>query len=261
MSAVRRRDLQVLVRELLRPGWLGFLAMAVALSSWYAKGGWQFVLPVLALGAAVLLAWGSARHKVFRQQRLHRAWVEVKDRSGRLLEELRTARKHRVADLSDLPRNVCKVRDQLYLSLRKADLLLHEVAKSERGAAAPPAHLPPSGDPQAQELYRLADRHLAEYRRRYGALVSSAERTEAQAVVFVTMLDALRVQLLQHRLGRSAADPDTHEFMVAVTEAKMQLDAIDKTLEELELSPFPKTVSVVPEAPRESGGEAQEHQA
>jgi hypothetical protein len=259
MKSIRRRDAEVFLAEAARPTFL--VPLSLTLAAVTLRSGTAAGFAAVAWAVHLGLAWARSRKRLFRQVRLHRAWTEVEDRSARFLRELRTARKRQIADLSDLPRNVESVRRQLYLSLRRADILLFEVSKSESGRSGPPAHLPPSDDPQAQELYRLADRHLAEYRRRYSELVSSAERTEAQAVVFVTMLDSLRVQLLQHRLRRDASAPDTREFLEAVTEAKMQLDAIDRTLEELELSPFPKTLTVVPDAGPVLAEESEEDRA
>lgn len=259
MTSIRKRDTQLFLAEFARPVLLVPICLTVAGFAQGIAGLFGAAGAVLAVHAWA--AWSRSRKKLFRQVRLQRAWDDVRDRSKRLLRELRTARRTRIADLTDLPKNVEAVRRQLYFSLRRADILLHEVGRSENVRTGPPAHLPPSDDPQAQELYRLADRHLAEYRRRYSELVSSAARTEAQAVVFVTMLDSLRVQLLQHRLRRDAADPETREFLEAITEAKMQLNAIDKTLEELELSPFPKTVTVVPEAPPLPDDESEEQRA
>ena len=47
-------------------------------------------------------------------------------------------------------------------------------------------------------------------------------------------------------MGRETETP-TQEFLIALTEARMQLDSIDKALDELELTPFPKTISIIPE--------------
>lgn len=254
MNPITKRDLQAFLRELVQP--YRPIVCGVSAIVLFRTGvplPWLWLL--LVCGVVGFTAWNASKSKRFRNVRLYRAWLDVEDRHARLEKELKLSGRRRVASLTELPRSVGEVARQLYTSLRKADILAHEIGRSEGQYPGPPSNLPPSDDPQAQELYRLADRHLAEYKRRYGDLRASVERTEAQAVVFVTLLDSLRVQLLQHRLGRTAGDPETQAFLEAVTEAKMQLNAIDKTLEELELTPFPKTIVVVPPEPP-----AEEHQ-
>lgn len=248
MNSIVKRDLQVFTAELLKPlRLLLMIAVPAVFLGAHLPVAWP--LTVLAWACAAWNAWAASKSKRFRNLRMYRAWLDVVDRHARLSKELRLSSRRQIADLTELPVGVSRVAAQLYTSLRKADILAYEIGRSEGRNLGPPSHLPPSDDPQAQELYRLADRHLAEYSRRYSSLRASVERTEAQSVVFVTLLDNLRVQLLQHRLGRSGADLETQEFLEAVTEAKMQLNAIDKTLEELELTPFPRTVVVVPPDP------------
>ncbi|MCC6404211.1 MAG: hypothetical protein IT207_09410 [Fimbriimonadaceae bacterium] len=248
MNSIVKRDVQVFLAAWMRP--VRILAM-VAIPSFLFGIGVSFAWPITVVSYALiaLSAWQASKAKRFRNLRMYRGWLDVVDRHERLRKELNLASKRRIADLTELPLGVSRVAAQLYTSLRKADILAHEIGRSEGPNLGPPSHLPPSDDPQAQELYRLADRHLAEYSRRYANLRASVERTEAQAVVFVTLLDNLRVQLLQHRLGSPGSHLEAQEFLEAVTEAKMQLNAIDKTLDELELTPFPRTVVVVPPEP------------
>jgi len=245
VNSIVKRDVQVFLRALATPARI--LTM-IAIPAIFFGVGIPTAWPVTIISFA-LVAWSAlhaSKSKRFRNLRMYRGWLDVADRHERLRKELRLASRRRIADLTELPIGVSKVAAQLYTSLRKADILAHEIGRSEGPNHGPPSHLPPSDDPQAQELYRLADRHLAEYSRRYTNLRASVERTEAQAVVFVTLLDNLRVQLLQHRLGSPGSHLEAQEFLEAVTEAKMQLNAIDKTLDELELTPFPRTVVVIP---------------
>lgn len=258
MSPIARRNAAVFARELARPGCLLYVLLALILMSSLSGNVPVYALALIGAAVGAGLAWSRSTKRRFGNMRLARAWAQVADRSGRLTRELRNAKKRSIADLEDLPRNVVRVRRQLYVSLRTADLMLSEISRSERPGGSPEKPDLVSGDPQAQELYRIADKHLAEYRRRFAELVSSVERTEAQAAVFVSLLDSLRVQLLQHRLGRVSALPDTQEFLEAVTEAKMQLDAIDKTLEELALTPFPKILTYLPDDPVQPSAEVQE---
>jgi hypothetical protein len=111
----------------------------------------------------------------------------------------------------------------------------------------PPAPGIVTHDRQAQELYRIADKNIAEYRQRFQAVMAGVERTEAQAAVMTTTLDTLRIKMLGYRLVGRDPDAPTQEFLAALAEARMQLDSIDTALSELELTPFPKTITVMPE--------------
>jgi hypothetical protein len=76
------------------------------------------------------------------------------------------------------------------------------------------------------------------------------ERTEAQAAVFVTTLDTLRMKMLGHRVSGSANGLSNNEFLSALGEAKLQLEAIDKALDELEINPFgPASTVPIPPTP------------
>jgi len=80
-------------------------------------------------------------------------------------------------------------------------------------------------------------------------VMAGVERTEAQAAVFTTTLDTLRMKMLSYRLVGKETESPTQDFLAALTEARMQLESIDKALDELELTPFPRTVSIMPEVP------------
>ena len=53
--------------------------------------------------------------------------------------------------------------------------------------------------------------------------------------------------MLGYRLVGKDTETPTQDFLAALTEARMQLDSIDKALDELDLTPFPKTISIMPE--------------
>ncbi|MEJ5171286.1 MAG: hypothetical protein WHU10_09880, partial [Fimbriimonadales bacterium] len=116
----------------------------------------------------------------------------------------------------------------------------------------PPAWTAAPTDPQAKELYRIADRNIAEYRKLYDAVMAGVSRTEAQAAVFMTTLDTLRVKMLGYRLVDKSPEVPSQDFLEALGEARLQLDAIDKALEELDFSHLPKLIAV------ESGRSASE---
>jgi hypothetical protein len=131
----------------------------------------------------------------------------------------------------------------IYRALRRADLALREIQQSE--AMVSPSLMGNDrlvNDAQAQELYKVADRNIAEYTQHYKLAVAGVERAEAQCIVFSTTLDTLRIRLLNYSLAGRSPEAETKEFLNLVAEAKMQFSAIDKALEEIELMPFPETI-------------------
>jgi hypothetical protein len=54
--------------------------------------------------------------------------------------------------------------------------------------------------------------------------------------------------MLGHRLAGKTPELAHTEFLQALTEARMQLDSIDKALDELELTPFPGQSTALEEA-------------
>jgi hypothetical protein len=91
----------------------------------------------------------------------------------------------------------------------------------------------------------VAEKNVLEYERNYQELTGGIERTKAQASVFITTLDALRLKMLSYRhVGR---DPSlgSQDFLSALAEARAQLSAIDKALDEVDLSHYPTAVAYV----------------
>ena len=120
---------------------------------------------------------------------------------------------------------------------------------TERGMLnQPPTWTASSNDPQSRELYRLADKNIAEYRAQYAGVMAGVQRTEAQSAVFMTTLDTLRMKMIGYRLVGRSPEMASQEFLEALAEARMQLQSIDTALEELDLGHYPKTISVVPPA-------------
>jgi hypothetical protein len=244
MLDIEKRDRRLLLRELVRPA---PLAAAILL-------GWFFlaVLPfpqvlsvwLILSGAVAVLAMSRARKKRFRHSRFRALWEACEDRNSRLKEALNRLAKSGSAEFTELPKTVDGVKNNLYVALRRADELLHELTESE-GAflSAPGAVIPPPLDPQAKELFRVANLNNQEYRQRLREVMGMIERAEAQAAVYTSALDALRVKLLGMRLGPASNEESSRRFLETMTEARMQLDAIDKALDELELTPFPKTIT------------------
>ena len=231
LDEIRRRDIAVFGRELLRPSrslvWLGLIGVLVALVRGGLTAPWPFwaFLSLVVVGT-VWSAYRSSIGKRFRHTRMRLHWEVAQDRHTRFQAALQSLAKSRVAKLEELPTTIDATVQTLYRALRRADIVAHEVAASEGWLL---------GQPKPQ------------YRQHFQAVMASVERTEAQAAVFTTTLDTLRMKLLGYRLVGRETEAPTQEFLAALTEARMQLDAIDKALDEIELTPFPTTIVTIPE--------------
>jgi len=254
MDEVRRQDLRLFGRELFSSGRLIGLAFGIFLL-------WVFplfspgasVAKLLTIGVVLLITVASAYQtsvrKRFLNKRYEALWAGCKDRMQRFDDVLRKMRKEQVADLIEVPKTISRTCESVYFALRRADMISHEVQLSEKGLYnVPPVLTAPSNDPQSTELYRIADKNIAEYRQGFAGVMAGVQRTEAQSAVFMTTVDTLRMKMLGYRLvGRSPELP-SQDFLEALNEAKLQLASIDHALEELELGPFPKTIAVQPDA-------------
>lgn len=256
MDEIRRRDIAVFMRELFSGPRVVLYAFGAFMTWLFARQGSPFQVwqPIAGwsvfTGLMVWTSWRSSIPKRFKAQRFLLLWTACEERHDRFRTALGQLSRSRIADLQELPRTIDGVLNELYRALRRSDIVATEVSASEGWLVAQPRMGQPiSPDKQAQELYRIADKNIAEYRQHYVGVMAGVERTEAQAAVFTTTLDTLRMKMLSYRLvGRETESP-TQDFLAALTEARMQLESIDKALDELELSPFPKTISVMPEAP------------
>ncbi len=247
MNDIKKRDKAVFIRELFRPGRVILVLLAFALLAINTSATWPIAALILTLGVATFTAYQASIPRRFRDRRFLSHWTACQDRLQRFESALRALKKRGIADLEDLPKNIKGLSSTLYVALRRADQVAHEIAASEGWLTSHhgPA-LVPSSDVQAQELYRMADRNVAEYRQNIQSVLGGVQRTEAQAIVFVTTLDSLRVKMLGYRLTGRSPELASDDFLQSIVEAKMQLDAIDKALDELELTPFPKTVTLAP---------------
>lgn len=251
MDDLRRHDAQRLVREIVAPGRL-LVSFGVALGLFmvfvqaqgrpaYALAGGLFLV-LFHLGSAMQ----SAERKKWSNARMAALWNGCQDRMIRFEEVLKRMRKDQVGDLSEMPQTIRQVSQSLYAALRRADIVAVEVAATEKNLGGPPAWDAAARDPQSAELYRLADRNIAEYRGHFAAVMAGVQRTEAQSAVFMTTLDSLRMKLIGYRLVGRSPEMATHEFLEALAEARTQLQAIDTALEELDLGHYPKMISTVP---------------
>jgi|GEM_PF-747201 len=271
-DAVHRRDRKLLTEELFRVSALSntFLLWAIAWGLFnYTHGlfSWMpFSRPILSFGL-IAVAWttvgavhvhramGRAVNRRFISPRLRAQWTGCDDRLNRFREALRGLHREQIADFTEMPKTIEAVGQTLYHALRRADLVLDEISRSEgwlQGQAPPVIGMVggvASHDPQAKELYRIADKNLAEYRANYAGVIAGVQRTEAQAAVFTTTLDTIRLKMLGYRLTGRRPDMSSQDLLEAMSEAKLQLKAIDSALEELELGPFPKMVATVADIP------------
>ena len=259
MYDIKRRDKKVFMRELFRFG-----RLFPALVTLMVIGITNFAMPWPIIGGAALAwivygAYATSVKKRFVNRKFQLLWDACKDRLERFHDAMAESSKSGVPELQDLPKSVDRIGETLYVALRRADIVMDEVRTSEGWLMATKSGGGPiSPDQKAQELYRLADKNIAEYRQNYQGVLAGVERTEAQAAVFTTTLDTLRMRMLGHRLIAAGPEVEHTEFMQAMTEAKMQLDAIDKALDELELTPFPGTESSPPPIPEAAKEEIRE---
>lgn len=258
MDDIVREDRRIFQRELLSSGRVVYTILflgAIIGINLAANNSWlgSYLIP----SAVVLVGWGllsykAALKKRFRSRKFEALWNECVGRLDLFDDVLKRTRKDQVADWQEMPKTVERVAKSLYLALRRADIIADEVAQTEKGLYhQPPSWAIPSHDDQAKELYRIADKNIAEYRQSYGAVMAGVQRTEAQAAVFMTTVDSLRMKMLGHRLVGRQPEITTSDFLDAMNEAKLQLKAIDTALHELELMPYPKQITIMPdELPR-----------
>lgn len=267
INDIQRRDRELFVRELLRPGpiatFLGLPTLAYLISSGFSFAPEPVAVSgVLCLGGIAIALNDAHKRSVmrrFRFRHLRDRWEQALDRCKRLKEAQAKMRKSGVADVSALTDTIERVGQGLYLALRRADLILGEIVDSEGQGlpaampAPPPNAAAPSSDSFVNELYRLADRNLAEYRQNYKAVITGVQRTEAQAAVYVTTLDNLRLKMLGYRLTGRQPELERNDFLAELGSAKVQLETIDKALEELNLDPFGVVQQGIPEQHLEQG--------
>lgn len=250
MDDIRRMDRALFVKELLRPHRI-FLMLCVAVPSMAGAVAASSVGPLLFLliAAAIYIVTSSneAARKRFIDKKFKQMWQGCVDRLERFDEVLKTMRREQIADLQEMPKTIHSVSDSIYCALRRADMIAHEVERTERDLhLQPPAFHVPSHDAQAKELYRIADKNIAEYRSYFAGVMAGVHRAEAQAAVYITTLDSLRMKMIGYRLVGKSPEMSSHDFLEAMSEAKLQLQAIDKALDELDLGPYPKMIAVMP---------------
>jgi hypothetical protein len=248
MDEIQKRDWKVFLVEALGFRSIAAIALIIFIVFLFSTGPLQNNPLVYGFGGA-LIAWTffsafqRSIPKRYHHERFRYLWRECRQRKEKLQEALNKSRKNKIADLAELERTVNTTMPDIYRALRRADLALREIQQSE--AMVSPSLMGNDrlvNDAQAQELYKVADRNIAEYTQHYKLAVAGVERAEAQCIVFSTTLDTLRIRLLNYSLAGRSPEAETKEFLNLVAEAKMQFSAIDKALEEIELMPFPETI-------------------
>jgi hypothetical protein len=242
MDDIRREDRRLFLRESLKPGRLILVALILAAVLAMKLGPatdmpftWFLGFLLTPVLIHLLNARNEARAKRFRIKRFEALWNGCQDRLDRFEEVLGQMRKDKIADLQEMPQTIRRVASALYAALRRADIITTEVQKTEQGIyAQPPVWNAPANDPQAKELYRIADRNIAEYRAQFAGVMAGVQRAEAQSAVFMTTLDTLRMKMIGYRLVGRSPEMQNSDFLYALNEAKLQLQAIDKALEELD---------------------------
>jgi len=205
------------------------------------------LVPATVVGITLVSAYNASVRKRFRNIRLRQLWDGCHERHERFKEVMKKLRSEKVASLSELPSTIQKVADSLYVALRRADAMSEEILNTEKEIAeSPPVWHAGTNDAQSRELYRVADSNIAEYRKHYQGVIAGVQRTEAQSAVFMTTLDTLRIKALGYRMVGKSPELSSSSFLTALTEAKLQLGAIDQALEELEMGPFPTMIAAMP---------------
>ncbi len=253
MHDIQRQDRKLFYKEVLSPSRIA-LSIILIPAAWLFFGLFSgFALPWKLAGVlAVIIGHALASYnasigKRFIDKRYEILWNGCQERLKLFDEVLKKMRKEKVADLREMPTTIHRISQSLYLALRRADMICHDVRQTEKGFYNVPTKWAPAAqDAQAKELYRIADKNVAEYRTHFAGVMGGVERTEAQAAVFMTTVDSLRMKMIGYLLVGKSPEMSSKEFLETITETKMQLDSIDKALEELELTPFPKTITVVP---------------
>jgi hypothetical protein len=238
---IRKADQRILFRETFRANRLILLFIFMLFCELISRGTGPWIMPfALIIGAAVLYIRGNAaaKRKRFINSRFMSMWNGCRERFESFEDGIRKLKRADIAQFQELPDTVRDLAMTIYNALRRADILFEEVLQSEgvdRIRPGVPMFKPT--DPQAQELYRIAERNLGEYRGHYNELMAGIQRTEAQATVFMTTLDNLRVKMLGYRLIGKNPSLSSEEFL--------------SVLAELDLSHYPKTIAVIPPQTRE----------
>ncbi|MFN8140393.1 MAG: hypothetical protein U0R49_11400 [Fimbriimonadales bacterium] len=241
MTDVKRSDRKAALLSFLNPRRFAYWLLAIGIGWLF----WATRLHLLSLGTVCIASLVFAYYwfdefKILRWKNSdHRTiWNQIRERYFRLKHAMRKAPDFARESLLPTMGRIEQIRDQLYSSLRKADLVKAEIVRSESNLTDPRLRLgAPSSDLETNQLYSLADKNIAEYRKHYEVVASRVTRVEAQCAVFSSALDALRMKLLGYRLLSKDQPQPASDFGQAVNEINSQLAGIDLALKELEIYP------------------------
>jgi hypothetical protein len=243
-AEVKRADRQIYWREVFRPRRVVLHLLYWCVAAFTSAG--MFALIPIGIAYHAVIAHNAAKKKRFLNGRFAALWNGCRERFESFEEGVRKLHRAELAKFEELPRTIETLAMSLYYALRRADILFSEVAESEGKERVQPSFPGlAANDPQAQELYRIAEKNIGEYKTNYFELMAGIQRTEAQATVFMTTIDNLRVKMLGYRLMGKNPSMVSEDFLSILAEARVQLSAIDHALEELDLSHYPKTIAVV----------------
>lgn len=241
MDEIKRADSKNAAIAALNPGRLIILGCAAFLGwNLIANGdgfvSWGIALWLTGAGLYGYSAWQEMLRRRFINLDHARLWSIIRDRVSRFRKALKNSPKH--IGFDEMPKTVERTAKNLYDSLRRADVVKAEILKSEGsiGISSMPFQVR-AADPETNELYLLADKNVAEYRKYYETLNAKVTRTEGQCALFISVLDTLRVQLLGYRLAGQEPRVSKDEFIGTMAEVKLQLESINKALDELDLQP------------------------
>lgn len=253
MDDISRQDKRIFLQTLAEPARIVLTVVLLAAIFGilgHMNGFVAFVGGVTVLTVGVLHAWYESVDRRWLNESMKARWKGIEDRQRRFDEAISRLRKDQISDMQEMPSSIRRTNDNLYAALRRADMVSQEVAQSEKGLYnSPPIWQSASQDPQSRELYRIADKNIAEYRQQFSAVMAGVQRTEAQAAVFMTTLDTLRMKIVGYRLVGRSPELMSDEFLMVLAEARAQLQSIDTALEELDMGHYPHNIAVVPPPP------------
>lgn len=237
MYDYKEEDKKLFIQELLVP-WRMMVALAAIAFPFMSQNGAGIVITAIVWAGLARFAFNESTLKRFKSKRFSALWKGILDRSDRLDTVLKGFRGERLGNLNEMEDNIKRTQESLYRSLRRADYITREYLHTEANAA-PPIWNHGTQDSQSRELYQMADKSIAEYKLLRQNLMGSVDRTEAQCAVFMTTVDVLRMKMLNHRLSGTDASVPMNEFLSTLAEARLQLDTIDRALEEINFDAYP----------------------
>lgn len=193
----------------------------------------------------------QAKKKQFKNPYFEMRWNDCKDRVDRFNGLMKSVPQTRNGAILEVPQTIENVALDLYRTLRSADIVAEELRISEgmhynepiknESSYAGGGYVP---DRQSNELWVAADKNRAEYQQRIKNVQVSIVRSDAQVEVFITAMDALRLNLMSLKLAPSRDNKSSHALLTSMTEVKLQMASITSALEELDFGIYPTLVAV-----------------